>query len=40
MVRSGVSAGFAKRNAETTQEILELAAKLQSLLRTEDADQD
>jgi hypothetical protein len=40
MVRSGVSAGFAKRNAETTQEILELAAKLQGLLRTDDDDQD
>ena len=40
MVRSGVSAGFAKRNARTTQEILELAAKLQSLLNTVDAEQD
>lgn len=40
VVRSGVSAGFAKRNAETTQEILELAAKLQALLRTEDENKD
>ena len=40
VVRSGVSAGFAQRNAETTQEILELAAKLQALLRTEDENKD
>ena len=40
MVRSGVSAGFAKRNAETTEEILALAAKLQSLLNTTNADED
>lgn len=40
MVRSGVSAGFAKRNAKTTQEILELAAKLQDLLKTVDTEQD
>jgi hypothetical protein len=40
MVRSGVSAGFAKRNAKTTQEILELAAKLQALLKAVDTEQD
>jgi DNA-binding IclR family transcriptional regulator len=40
MVRSGVSAGFAKRNAETTEEILALAAKLQSLLNTANSQDD
>ena len=34
MVRQGVSTGFARRNAETTQEILALAAKLQTLLQS------
>ena len=38
MVRQGVSTGFARRNAETTQEILALAAKLQTLLQAADAD--
>jgi predicted transcriptional regulator len=40
MVRSGVSAGFSRRNAKTTQEILELAAKLQALLKNVDTEQD
>ena len=38
MVRQRVSTGFARRNAETTQEILALAAKLQTLLQAADAD--
>ena len=40
MVRQGVSAGFARRNAETTQEILALAAKLQALLTAVDTERD
>lgn len=40
MVRQGVSTGFARRNAETTQEILALAAKLQALLKTVDTERD
>lgn len=40
MVRQGVSAGFAKRNAEATQEILALAAKLQALLQAVDTERD
>ncbi len=38
MVRQGVSTGFARRNAETTQEILALAAKLQALLHAVEAE--
>lgn len=40
MVRQGVSTGFARRNAETTQEILALAAKLQALLKAVDTERD
>lgn len=40
MVRQGVSTGFARRNAETTLEILELAAKLQALLTAVDTERD
>ncbi|MGV8805825.1 MAG: hypothetical protein ACWA6Y_12790 [Polaromonas sp.] len=38
MVRQGVSTGFARRNAETTQDILALAAKLQALLQEVEAE--
>ncbi len=40
MVRQGVSTGFARRNAETTLEILELAARLQALLTAVDTERD
>ena len=40
IVRQGVSTGFARRNAETTREILELAAKLQALLKAVDTERD
>ncbi len=40
LVRQGVSTGFARRNAETTQDILALAAKLQTLLQAADAERD
>lgn len=38
MVRQGVSTGFYRRNAETTQEILALADKLQALLKAFEAE--
>ena len=38
MVRQGVSTGFSRRNAETTQDILALAAKLQTLLQAVEAE--
>ena len=40
MVRPAMGTGFAKRNAKTTLEILELAAKLQDLLKPVDTERD